>query len=182
MSYPDVNFTSYSDISGLDVYGIQIIPSDPEEWDDSLKISHCISCHFSTGVVVGGSENALDMNRSCSVVTVDNLELRGGDQASIVVKGGCRGILLSDLVLSPSSKAWTDILWDDWSKTGRQASFGTLKNVRRSDGKPIRVVFGRFRRPKIEDTPHRILWLSCIGLHLYNLCKDVLVGIGLVKA
>ena len=178
---PDVNFTSYADQVGISVSNLQVVPADPSSYDDTLKISHCISCSFTGGVVVGGRENALDLNRKCEDVTVSLLELHGGRQASIVCKGGCRGVVLRDMVISPDPKSWTDILWDDWSAQSTDPSSGVLDNVVRHDGKPVRIVFGRFRLPLVLRSKVRVLWIYSIGLHLYNLGKDLAVALRLCR-
>ena len=177
----DVNDQSWSDVTGLRVSGVDLEPSNPAAWSDVMKLSHATDCQFTGGVVDGGSENAIDMNRMCSDIVVQDFKLIGGQQAAVVVKGGCKNITLSSIVITPDSKAWTDILLDDWSAQSRASSELHLENVTRTDGMPVRVVFGRFHRPQIARCQIETLWFTSIALHFYNLGKDLLGALRLCK-
>lgn len=173
MSQPDRNYISYSDQAGVLLQDFNIEPPDPE-YDDTLKLSCCSASTIRRGVVVGGRENAIDLNRMCKFVSISDVTLQGGRQASIVVKGGCEAIYFRDILIIPDKHSWCDVLWDDWSDQSRAPSYGVLDNMHRDDGKPVRLVFGRFRRPVILGGNVKILWIQTIGLHAYNLGKGLL--------
>jgi hypothetical protein len=184
MSDKDVNFLSYADQTGLTVRGLDVAapyPATGESFDDMLKISHCTDCSFVGGTVSGGSENAVDLNRMCENISLVGLQLNGGAQASVVVKGGCTGVSFSDILINPDPRARCEFLIDDWSAQSRAPSDVSISRVTRLDGKPVRVIFGRFSRPRVVNAKVKILWISSIALHIYNLGKDALVALRLVK-
>lgn len=172
----DNNYLSFADLQDQTFTVQDLRPADSWNYDDTLKISHCQFCSFTGGKVYGGRENALDMNRECLAITVEGFFLYGGDQAAVVVKGGCRGIVIANTVIAPSRKAWCDIEFDGWSDQGSRHSTLELKNVVRNDGEPLRIVFGRFHRPTATNgTRIRVLWIPTIGLHAYNIIKGLFV-------
>lgn len=120
----------------------------------------------------GGIENACDINNTSDVAIQGRLLLTFGDQAGLVVKGGskCR-TFGGSVVFIPSALSETDILVDDWSDQSQAASEVDL-NATRADGHPVRVVFGRFRCPKIQG-PSKIVWGWTVGLHAYNIAKGI---------
>jgi len=119
----------------------------------------------------GGKENACDVNNSSSVVVAGTLALNAGDQAGLVVKGGSSFSTApgAAVTFTPSALSKTDILADDWSDQSQSAS-RVFICATRTDGKPVRVVFGRFRRPVIIG-PSVVVWPWTIGLHFYNPIK-----------
>lgn len=177
MSTPDHNFTSYADQDGVRVDGITFDPTIEgplSSFADTFKLSHTTNSRFSNITVIGGAENAIDANRFCLNCLITQAKLIGGSQAAIVVKGGCAQMNFVDVLITPSSQSWCDVLWDDFSDQSRRPSTGTLLNVRRKDGAPVRIVFGRFVRPDMMSMSYKILWFRTIGLHVYNMVKDVL--------
>lgn len=173
---PDKNYKSFADVDNLYISNVCFKPSS-EEFDDILKLSHATNCVVSNVVVFGGKENAIDLNRTCENITILGCRLYGGRQAAIVVKGGCKNIYISGTQIAQDPSSWCDVLVDDWSDQSRKASEVTLVSCYREDGKPLRIVFGRFRKPKIASTNYRILWLPTISLHLYNILKGFWVSI-----
>jgi len=121
--------------------------------------------------VPGGTENACDVNNGSSVAVFGTLALWGGGQAGLVVKGGSRFRTEIDgsVILIPVASSKTDVLVDDWSDQSSRPSFvsGTF---RRPDGQPVRVVWGRWHRPKISG-PSVVNWRWVIALHFYNPLK-----------
>lgn len=179
----DVNYLSFADQTGLRIEDLEVLaPTQGVSFDDMLKISHCSDCKFENVTVFGGTENAVDLNRMCRKITLSRLELFGGAQAAVVVKGGCTGITFADTCIAQDPEARCEFLIDDWSAQSRAPSDVTIRNVTRKDGQPVRVIFGRFRRPKVVATKIRTLWLQSIGLHIYNLAKDALVALRIVKS
>jgi hypothetical protein len=142
--------------------------------DDVLKFSAAQALLRGRVTAAGGAENACDVNNDSDIVLQGELGLTGGDQAGLSVKGGSAlGTLDAGVVVFlPSAKSRTDLLVDDWSDRSRAPSIVVMR-ARRTDGQPVRVVFGRWHRPRI-DGPSRIVWGWTIALHLYNPAKALL--------
>lgn len=175
----DTNYKrgEYADVDGVLEDGKNWIPTltDDGVVDDVLKCSHVTRSIFRNGKVSGWArENGIDCNRMCWRVLFQRLFVDVGNQAAIVVKGGCREMEFDDVTIVPTAKSWCDVLWDDFSDQSRKGSTGVMRRVRRTDGKPLRVVFGRFKKPVFVDSPYEINWLETIGQHFYNYGKDLL--------
>ena len=89
-------------------------------------------------------------------------------------------MVFEDVCIVPHPDSLCDILIDDWSDQSRRPSELTLRRVFRQDGEPVRVVFGRFRRPLIVNGNCHIQRLSSFGLHAYVLWKGMLVSTGVI--
>lgn len=169
----DKNLQSYADQDGLSIAH--------ESWaggldyDDILKCSKLTNSSFLDCEASGGRENALDCNRLCHLLDFISCRFIGGEQAAVVVKGGCKDIFFHDCTITPSKKSWTDVLWDDWSDQSKEPSTGDISGLHRLDGKPVRVVFGRWRKPTMGDH-QKVLWIPTIGLHVYNIVKGWFVA------
>jgi len=182
----DNNYKSYGDTDGLHIDGLVVDPEaagvDMRTLDDVLKFSHLTNSSFYGGQVVAGDarENAIDANRYCTGVTVSGFKLSGGRQASIVVKGGSQ-LVFNDIIISAHPDSWCDVLVDDWSDQSQEPSLVALSNVRRLDGKPVRVVYGRFRKPTFIGGNCKVSWTLTVGLHAYVFFKGLGVKLGLIK-
>lgn len=165
----DHNFYSYCDVSDLEIPdGTIFMPPISQEYDDVLKFSnaHRITGHDIT--VYGGRENAIDFNRTCSDIRLSALRLIGGDQSAIVIKGGTTRIDLSDVLITPSKRAWCDILIGDWSdQSYARTTEITLTDVRRTDGLPVRVVVGRATVPWFIGGNCRVQRIESAGAKIY---------------
>jgi hypothetical protein len=170
----DNNYASFADRDGVRASGITFDPTldglQAAAFSDILKFSNLTNSVFEGGVVVatGAKENAIDANRNCSNVRVHDFLLFGGRQAAIVCKGGCKQMVFSKVTIYPDSSAKVDVIWDDWSDQSKAPSTGSLTDVRRADGKPVRVAFGRFNRPQIVGGNCKIDWVRTAGMHVYN--------------
>jgi hypothetical protein len=170
----DVNFASFADRDGVRLDGHTFDPTAEgfkiSSISDVMKLSRTTNSEFTNGRVLafGAKENAIDANRMCENVRVDNFHLYGGRQAAIVCKGGCRNMTFARITIHPDPKAVVDVIWDDWSDQSKRASTGKLIDVRRADGKKVRVAFGRFSKPEIVGGNCEILWLRTAGMHVYN--------------
>ena len=180
----DTNYKSYADRDGIFVNGETVdSTASADQISDTLKFSHLTNSSFNAMLVraTNAKENAIDANRRCRNVRVSNTELLGGEQAAIVVKGGCELMAFENVIITEDPKAPQDILWDDWSDQSQLPSTGSLTNVTRFGGEPVRLGFGRFSKPHIVGGNVEVLWMRTIGLHLYNIGKGVGVKLGLVK-
>jgi hypothetical protein len=176
----DVNFSSYAQQSGLVIEDREFRPTPGVAIADTLKFSGAHDCTVRRCQSWGGLENAIDLNNGCTNILIENTVLHGGDQAAIVVKGGCRDITLRRVGIDPVPSAWCDILWDDFSDQSHRQSTGLLEEVTRLDGKPVRLVCGRFSRPQIAGGNVRLCYFYSLGLILYNLGKIALRGLRIV--
>lgn len=173
----DNNHLSIADTAGVVLEKVSL-PKDghsPSEYDDVLKFSNARNCFVLGCHVRGGRENAIDMNRNCTNIVVEDTVLVGGDQCAVVIKGGCHNITLNRVLISPSGGPYDIELggWSDQSrhKTGRVV----LRDVLRTDGKPVRVVVGNAEKPTIEGGDVQILPFWSIGLKLYVFAKGLFV-------
>jgi hypothetical protein len=179
----DNNFASFVDFAIIENRVFLPPPANPEirrpTIDDVLKFSREQRERgefYIRGNVksIGGTENAADINNRCDV-TVEHgavLELVGGDQASLVVKGGSslRTLGSGRIVIDPSPAAKFDLLIDDWSDQDQNPSTIDAMIIRR-DGAPLRIAYGRRRAPAIRGNPVQIFQWRCRGMYAYNLTK-----------
>lgn len=171
----DVNYLSISDCSGTHLENVKL-PKEGDsasQYDDTLKFSKATDCSFRNGYIIGGRENAVDMNRECRFITVQDSTLRSGDHCAIVVKGGCENILLSRLLITPSGGAY-DIELGGWSDQSRaRTRWVTLEGVMRTDGKPVRVVCGNADKPFVFGGDVKVLFWWSLGLKLFVWAKGL---------
>lgn len=148
----DRNFRSYADVDGLYLgAGVVIDPeAERESYDDILKLSHARRVRGFDLSVYGGSENPLDMNRNCEDVELCGLYLSGGGHCAVVIKGGSRDIRLRNVEIADVRSRWCDIELGGWSDQSLERTTGVvLDNVRRTDGKPVRVIVGHADDPTV---------------------------------
>ena len=156
MGKPDNNLRSYADQSGILVADQVIDPRpagfDPATIDDVLKLSRVTNARFERIEVRAGGlqrENALDLNRQCSDVSIEACTLESGRQNAITIKGGCVAITIKDVVIIPGA-GHCDIELGNWSDQSTEKTTRVwLINVTRSDGKPVRLRVGRADHPII---------------------------------
>ena len=180
MQDTDRNYLSYADRDGVVLEDTSI---DPEldginsrlAFDDILKLSHATNFTGRRLSVYGGSENALDMNRGCENVLIEDSHLSGGAQCSMVIKGGCRNITLRDVILHDPAESSYDIELGGWSDQSQDQTEGiTLDHVARADGAPVRVVLGNAAMPRIIGSNVKVLFWRSLALKGYILVKRLL--------
>ena len=181
----DVNDHGYADCDGTTLTNLVFDPvaegHQLSDYQDTCKFSHATNFTVKGCTITGGTENAIDCNRFCENGLVVDTVLIGVDQAAIVVKGGCKNIVFKDVAIA-GVKGWCDVLLDDWSDQSQLPSSVTLDNVKRLDGKTVRVVCGRATNLTIiNGNCKKMFWLS-IGLHVYNWAKGLAIKIGLIKS
>lgn len=174
----DYNKFSFADKDGVEKTGVLFQLTDNESCDDLLKCSKLTNSRFTDCKILGNEnvrENAIDCNRYCASVTFLGCKIQGGNQAVVVVKGGCSNIRFLDCTVTPSRKSWCDVLVDDWSDQSKNPSTNLdLTGLVRTDGKKLRIVFGRWVKPAYDKETARICWIKTIGLHAYNIVKGLL--------
>lgn len=168
MSKPDTNYRSYADVSNILLCDDRIVPPT-KLYDDTLKLSHVDRFLGVRLYVVGGRENAVDMNRQCQSVVFDDCTFESGDHCAVVIKGGSSDISLKQCLIYSHHSSY-DIELGGWSdqcmdRTRRVS----LEYVRRSDGEPVRIVVGWADAPHCLGEKCRILFWRSLGLKLFCL-------------
>lgn len=171
MTRPDRNYLSIADVDGKIIHDLRIDPSheghNPLDFDDILKFSHARNVQAQRLFVAGGRENAIDLNRGCENVVVENTLLEAGRQASVVIKGGCRNITLRHVAIT-NVTGWCDVLIGDWSdQSWEKTTEVHLLHVSRNDGQPVRVVVGHADWPEVMGGNVRILRRPSYALKCY---------------
>lgn len=152
----DTNYHSISDQTNVTLKDITVDPRstgvDPATIDDVLKLSHAQNILIERLIVDAGGlqkENAIDMNRMCSQVSIIDAKLVSGLQNAITIKGGCYDILIENVIIIPG-KGSCDIELGNWSDQSQDyVTNVTLKNVTRNDGQPVRLRVGHAKEPTI---------------------------------
>jgi len=173
----DHNLASFADHYDLLIEDRVFLPPAGEHIEDSLKCSSLTRSTFRRCVSFGGLENALDCNRLCRDLRFESCSFFNGEQAAIVIKGGCERITFTGCLLCRAEKSWCDVLLDDWSDQSRQPSREIdLRGLHRTDGAKVRIVVGRgWGRilPSYNPAHAEILFVKSVGVHLYNLVKGL---------
>lgn len=180
MTKPDANYRSIADVTGYSVYGETIDPRldgvDPSQIDDVLKLSHARDVAVRGCVIRAGGlqrENAIDMNRACANVLIEDCRLEAGQQNAVTVKGGCIGVTLRGVTIDRAG-GHCDIELGNWSDQNfDQVRDVKLIEVRRADGMPVRVRIGNSERPAIVGGNVKILWFESLLLKLYWRAKYI---------
>ena len=171
----DNNYMSLADTS--DVFlTMLLLPrkgDNPTDYDDTLKFSKAESCGIDSSYIIGGTENAIDMNRECRWITVRDTTLVGGDHCAVVIKGGCEFVTLQGVLIRPGGGAY-EIELGGWSDQSRKKTRQVhLLHVMRTDGKPVRVVVGNAEKPSVVGWNVKILFWRSLGLKLFVWAKGL---------
>lgn len=171
MNDTDRNFYSFADVDGRTIEDLRLDAAasdeDPLSYDDTLKLSHATNFIGRRLWVQGGSENAVDMNRRCGAVRIEDSTFAGGGQCAVVVKGGSTDIALARVTIVEPKGAY-DIELGGWSDQSDELTRRiSLADVRRGDGQPVRVVVGRSERPTIVGGNCRVLFWRSLALKLF---------------
>jgi hypothetical protein len=187
MSAKDTNYRSYADLEDVRIPDYtRFDPTDegldPRDYADVLKFSHAERVAGVNLTVVGGKENAIDMNRRCRDIFLSDVTLCGGDQSSVVIKGATENVILRRFTYFVSKKAWCEVLIGDWSDQSTEPSRNiVLDDHYRKDGKPVRVVVGRAEWPYVVGGNVRICYVKSYALKAYFWAKYFAVRLGIVK-
>jgi hypothetical protein len=146
MSKPDNNYLSIADVENKHLKNCLINPKSEglkcEDFDDILKFSHAVHCSIKDSTISGegvNRENAIDMNRLCADIVVQNCAIVSGLQNAITIKGGCEEILIKDCIIVPG-EGNCDIDLGNYSDQCQCPVIDVrLVNVTRSDNQPVRV-------------------------------------------
>jgi hypothetical protein len=174
MTAPDRNFRSFADETNQVRVGLHIDPReegiDPATVDDVLKISHCRDWRLSQFTVLAGGlqrENAIDLNRDCARVTLENGTIEAGRQNAITIKGGAEDTTLRRIVIIRAG-GHCDIELGNYSDQSRRRVRRTIiEDVSRSDGRPVRVRCGDADWPIVINSNVEILYVQSAAIKLY---------------
>jgi hypothetical protein len=156
MNKKDVNYPpgNFADVCFQTITGLKLDLSEEErkQYDDTMKLSHVWDMKFYGLSVTGGRENAIDMNRECRNVLIEDAILFGGGHCPIVIKGGCENIYLKSFDIFHDGPY--DVELGGWSDQSRKKTTGvTLENSYRLGPKgeqlPVRIVVGHADKPTI---------------------------------
>jgi len=162
----DVNYPpgDFAGRRGETIGPLQLVP--PNEglgFADIFKNSGCENCEFHDIWEDSylHSENGWDANNKTKRNHYKNLTLCAGGGPAVYLKDGfCNNVV--DGVTIKSYAKHSDWYEGDYSKTGGEKNRGNkYSNVRRADGKPVRVswTFFRAERPKFTNSgPIRYQW------------------------
>lgn len=116
-------------------------PENPEQYNDILKFSNRQGISL-TGVQVShGKEDCVDINNHCTNITLQGeFGVNGNGRQCFTVKGGSEDIFISGVIHTPGNS--TDVEIGNWSDQSYNLSKNVQVNLRRADGKPVRVRIG----------------------------------------
>lgn len=178
MTPPDANFRSYADETDLVLEWLSIAPQmegkDAADFDDLLKFSRVQRARVSRCLIRGNGrqrENAIDLNRGCEDIVIEDCRIEAGRQNAITIKGGCQRVSLRRLAIERAG-GHCDIELGNWSDQSPARTIGvTLEDVRRADGKPVRVRVGNADWPMIRGGNVRIQYFQSYVLKAYLWAK-----------
>ncbi len=141
----------FSDRSGEPIGPLLLNPpAGGAGFDDIFKTSHCTDCVFEDVTVEAGHqrENAWDANRFTKGNVFRRLKLDAGAQPAVYLKCGFSNNIVDDVEITKSG-GHSDWYEGDYSDAGGEKNRGNhYSNVRRKDGKPLRVAWTFFRAEK----------------------------------
>lgn len=170
----DVNYRSIADQQGYTLADEVIDPRadglSPAQFDDLLKLSHARDVLVQRCTIRGGGEqreNAVDLNRNCRNIVLADCVLEAGRQNALTIKGGCELVTVARVTIEGAGGN-CDIELGNWSDQSTAPVRGVrLLDVRRSDGRPVRLRVGRAEMPRIEGGNVRLDRLGSLRLKTY---------------
>lgn len=127
---------------------LNLIPTNPKDYDSILKISGRHNLIVPSVLAAQGKENSVDINNEAAFIVLGGQWGGVGDEGEQVftIKGGSHSIIISGEVISRGTD--TDIEIGCWSdQSTKPVSDIDLSGLYRSNGAPLRVVFGRVNQP-----------------------------------
>jgi hypothetical protein len=184
MSKPDHNYApgGFADRAGKRIGPLLLDPPDQGAGlDDIFKTSGCTDSKFLGITVRAGrqGENGWDANRFCRRNEYRGLQIDGGAQCAVYLKCGFSHNVVEDVLITKAggNSDWFEGDFSDYyvtSPRGATVNRGnTYRNVRRADGKPVRVrwVFTRAEKPRFADSRVEYQYLRSLLSTVYVECK-----------
>ena len=170
----DKNYYSVSDVSDVTVKNHRFDPSEfgvnPAEIDDIVKFSHATNIVFNDIIVDGQGqqkENCIDMNRECKNISIIGALLYQGNQNAITIKGGCDTILLKNITIIPRGGNCDIEIGNHSQQSFKKTTNVILDNVKRFDGKPVRLRVGHADYPTIINSDVEYQWFQSLIAKIY---------------
>lgn len=143
----------------------------PAGFDDLLKVSdkrNVVVREFIAESDGTHFEDGIDVNHECeNIQFIDGRAGSGTKGVAVTIKGGSCNVSLERVVVTKPGRH-CDIEIGNHSDQSWKSCDGTaLRDVVRADGQPVRVAWGRGRKPRIEGGNVRIVWWWTAVLHLY---------------
>jgi len=172
---PDVNYQSFADVDGLTIPELIVdLPAlgiDAANFSDVVKFSHATNIHIQHLVVRTNHhqrEQAIDMNRLCSNITIDVAEVDEGLENALTIKGGCTDITIGHLIIHDGTGN-CDVELGGYSAESKARTTGVKLGTVEHDGAAVRVRVGNADWPIITSGPVDKQIDASIALALYVL-------------
>jgi hypothetical protein len=153
---PDINYQSFSDVDGVNLDELIVdLPAagiDAANFSDVVKFSHATNVHIRHLVVRTNGrqrEQAVDMNRNCTGIMIDVLELDEGLENALTIKGGCDDITIGRLIIHGSG-GHCDVEIGGYSTTKGKTTRVKIGSVEH-DGAATRVRIGAADWPVVDS-------------------------------
>lgn len=162
--------------------GLVLIPDNKgKDFDDIFKNSNCQNCHFKNIKVIGGEqrENAWDANHFTKNNIYENLYLEASKQPAVYLKGGFCNNVINNLEMT-KSRGLYDWYEGDYAGPYREKNKNNKYNlIKRSDGRPVRVVWNYFgaEKPKFVNSKIKYRYIISFFLTLYVEGKYILMKV-----
>lgn len=117
-------------------------PANPGQYNDILKLSNKQGLSLTNVQVSHGQEDCVDINNHCANITLQGeFGVEGSGRQCFTIKGESKDIFISGVIHTPGNS--TDVEIGNWSDQSYGLSSNIHVDLRRADGKPVRVRIGR---------------------------------------
>lgn len=155
--------------------GNKFLPENPEDYSDILKFSNRQGFSLTDVQVAHGDEDCVDINNHCSNITLQGrFGVKGLGSQCFTIKGGSENIFVSGVIQTPGTS--TDVEIGNWSDQSYNKSSNIHIDLRRADGKPVRVRIGRAENVHLGANCKKDI-LGSIGLTIYWWAKWAFVKV-----
>lgn len=163
----DKNFKSYENFGRCTFRGVALIPPQPLDWDDTMKVFQCRGTSFERFDVTGGREDCVDVGRESNDCMLERFVVQPSGQYVLTCKGGSNGNHFFRWHLVGHGRD-VDAEFGNWSTFNFERSTGNIIDLwTTSDGKPVTYCYRWGCRPQVINTNAKHLWWRSIGLTVY---------------
>lgn len=164
---PDKNFKSYETFKGVTFTRVNLLPDNPKEWNDAMKVWRCHNCHFDLFTIRGGREDCIDVGQDSSGNWFGGCTLESNGQYIATIKGDSNRNIFYDCLITRHGKD-VDFEFGNWHSLNFKPSVGNIiDSCGTLDGSPITYCYRWGCKPIIRDTKGRHLWWRSIGITAY---------------
>lgn len=141
--------------------GNSFTPLRRDKYSDILKFSNRQSFSLTNVYVSQGKEDSVDINNRCSNITLQgNFAIEGYGKQVFTIKGGSKDIFISGVIENPGNH--TDVEIGNWSDQSKEKTTNVQLNLRRMDGKPVRVIIGHASNITLGGNCKKDVWGSLL--------------------